>query len=338
MRAACLLAAIVALAGGTAIAQDAPAMPTLPDETGITEPQPQVDPARLATLQTELEALARDLNRMRSDLMRSGPEGFARAGGDAALDRITAMEARVTALTAAVEEKRNAQTLALKQAEKRMADLEFRLCELEPTCNLGDLTGAPDATPNGAGDGSGPGLGSGLASGLGATTRGTDRDRHGNAASAAEQEAFDQARAMFDKGDYAQAAQLFAALARRHAGGALTAQALYLQGVALDRDHQTDPAAEAWLTAYAADPKGDFAAKSLLGVARALHQRGDTDAACLTLLDIPARFANSPEATEADSLIEAQNCLAASKPADDGTATPSDDPEGEAGFYAPNGG
>lgn len=324
-------AVLTLLAASGALAQTPRAMPDLPAATPADSgDQPALSPAdraTLAALQADLAQVSGDLARLRSQILRSGPSGFAQAGGDTALDRLNAMEARVTALTAAVEERRNALEQALEQAQRRMGDIEFRLCELEPECNLGDLTGAPD----------------------GSTARiDTAPQAHAGAASEAEQAAFDTARAAFDRGEYAQAAALFAALAHRHAGGALTAQALYLQGVALDRSDRPDAAAEAWLTAYAAEPKGAFAAKSLLGVARALHQRGDTDAACLTLLDIPAHFPDQPEAAEADDLIAAQSCLGAAggdSPADppaetDAATDPAatdQDPEGEADLYAPDG-
>ena len=49
----------------------------------------------LADIRAELNQLTADLQTLRAQLVASGPAGFAAAGGDSAIDRMNAMEARL---------------------------------------------------------------------------------------------------------------------------------------------------------------------------------------------------------------------------------------------------
>lgn len=279
------------------------------DTSPVTNPA--ADPATLAQLQAQLGQISGDLNRLRAEIMGSGPSGFQAAGGDTALDRLNAMQQAVTRLTGEVEKARNNTRQRLDEAAIKMQDFEFRLCEVSPDCNLGDYTLAGD----------------------GVIGNGTSNAAPALAASAEEIALLDRGRAALDAGNHEQAAQIFQELGRHHAGGPLTGLALYLLGEALSRQDQHDAAAEAWLSSFAAAPNGPDAARALLGVAGVLEQRGDFDAACLTLLDLTARLPASREATEARTRLDTLNCL--QTPASD-TPPVVDDPEGEADLYLPD--
>lgn len=261
----------------------------------------------LADLKSDLSTLRDDLQLLRDELVASGAAGFEAAGGDTAIDRMNAMESQLTRLTDRIEQLQNRINRIVEDGTRRIGDIEFRLCEMDETCDLGALT-----TPE---------LG-GLASGGGAVPQlapmppaGASRDI---ATTAAEQADFDRASEALAGGDFARAAEMFGAVAEIHAGGPLTAEALYLRGAALDSSGDPKGAASAWLEGFAAAPDGPRAAESLLGIARVIAADGDAMAACLYLAEIPARFPGSEPAAEADRRMTVLGCGSA----DLGLSTP----------------
>ncbi|MFD2844558.1 hypothetical protein [Paracoccus cavernae] len=114
-----LLAAGLALFGFSASAQDA---------------------GSLADIRTELGQLTSDLQSLRAELVASGPAGFQAAGGDSAIDRMNAMEARLAQLTGQTEQLQNRIDRVVRDGTTRIGDIEFRLCEMEEGCDLGSLT------------------------------------------------------------------------------------------------------------------------------------------------------------------------------------------------------
>ncbi|MCZ0962129.1 tol-pal system protein [Paracoccus benzoatiresistens] len=248
----------------------------------------------LADLRAELTDLRGQLQSLRSELVASGAAGFQAAGGDAAIDRMNAMEQRLARLTDRTEQLQNRIDRIVADGSRRIADIEFRLCEMDEGCDLAALTmqdlgraGSPvpnlgPATPQ-AGGAPGP-------------------------AAAGEQADFDAAKQVMATGDFRRAADMFGAVAEAHAGGALTAEALFLRGAALDSSGDTKGAAAAWLEGFAADPDGPRAAESLLGIARVIADEGDPTAACLYLAEIPARFPGTPFAIEAETRLSRLAC------------------------------
>lgn len=263
------------------------AMPTLAMAEGA---------GNLSDMRAELTALRAELSDLRSELVASGPEGFQAAGGDTAIDRMDAIEAQLTRLTDRTEQLQNRINRIVEEGTRRISDLEFRLCEMDQTCDLGALT-MPELGGYGA---AGP---IELAPAPSVEPEATD-----TAATASEQADFDRANAALGQGDFERAAELFAAVAQKYAGGPLTAEALYLRGAALDSATQPKAAAAAWLEGFAADPDGPRAAESLLGIARVIADDGDAMAACLYLAEIPARFPATASATEADRRMAALEC------------------------------
>ncbi|MBW7056882.1 tetratricopeptide repeat protein [Paracoccus bogoriensis] len=251
--------------------------------------------ANLADMRTSLAELRADLQRLRAELVASGAQGFQAAGGESAIDRMNAMEAQLMRLTDQAERLQNRINRVAADNERRLADLEFRLCELDETCDLSALT-----VPSGMG-----GLAPELAPS--APAPGMD-DRPAGVATAAEQADFDRARAALEAGDTSEAARLFAQVAEAHAGGPLTAEALFLRGLALERGGDPRAAATTWLEGFAADPDGRRAGESLLGIARVIESQGDATAACLYLAEIPARFPGSAPAQEAEAALVRLGC------------------------------
>lgn len=263
----------------------------------------------LADLRTELSEVRARLQMLRSELVASGATGFQAAGGDAAIDRMNAMEQRLARLTDRTEQLQNRIERIIDDSNRRIADLEFRLCEMDETCDLAALTMPPP-----------------LAGGSTAPVAPATPQSGKTPASAGEQADFDAARKMLESGDFRRAADMFGALARTYAGGALTAEALFLRGAALDSAGDPRGAAAAWLEGFSADPDGPRAAENLLGIARVIEAEGDSTAACLYLAEIPARFPGSPFAAEAETRMSRLACGSN----DLGTLAPEAEAEAEA--------
>ncbi|MDN3712357.1 tetratricopeptide repeat protein [Paracoccus cavernae] len=277
-----LLAAGLALFGFSASAQDA---------------------GSLADIRTELGQLTSDLQSLRAELVASGPAGFQAAGGDSAIDRMNAMEARLAQLTGQTEQLQNRIDRVVRDGTTRIGDIEFRLCEMEEGCDLGSLT-----TPT-LGDQNG-GRRCPLQPVGHVDRRGGHPPRHpaAGAATKAEQADFDRAREVLGQGDFRLAADLFAAVAKTHAGGPLTAEALFLRGAALDSAGDLEGAGAAWLESFAANPNGPQAPDALLGLSRAEATTGDAKNGCPFLLEISVRFPDAPQASEAAKRLEAVGC------------------------------
>ena len=274
------------------------------------------DQASLADIRAELNQLTQDLQSLRAELVAAGPAGFAAAGGDSAIDRMNAMEARLAQLTGQTEQLQNRIDRIVKDGTTRIGDIEFRLCEMEEGCDLGSLT-----TPTlGEQGGSAPLPSSDQQGALIAPA-----SPLAGVATAAEQADFDRAREVLGQGDFRRAADLFAAVAQTHAGGPLTAEALFLRGAALDSAGDLPGAGIAWLESFAADPNGPQAPDSLLGLSRAMSAKGTPADGCYYLQEILARFPAAPQATEAERRMAAADCASAfaeDLPADSGMTDP----------------
>ncbi|MFB9221442.1 tetratricopeptide repeat protein [Paracoccus cavernae] len=278
-----LLAAGLALFGFSASAQDA---------------------GSLADIRTELGQLTSDLQSLRAELVASGPAGFQAAGGDSAIDRMNAMEARLAQLTGQTEQLQNRIDRVVRDGTTRIGDIEFRLCEMEEGCDLGSLT-TPTLGDQNGGAALPPSNQSGMLTGGAATRPATPA---AGAATKAEQADFDRAREVLGQGDFRLAADLFAAVAKTHAGGPLTAEALFLRGAALDSAGDLEGAGAAWLESFAANPNGPQAPDALLGLSRAEATTGDAKNGCPFLLEISVRFPDAPQASEAAKRLEAVGC------------------------------
>lgn len=251
-------------------------------------------PTTLADMRVQLDGLRAEFQALRAQLVASGAAGYQAAGGDAAIDRMAAIEQRLARLTDRTEQLQNRITRVVAEGTRQMDDLEFRLCEMDETCDLAALT-TPDTgyLPSGTD----------LSAATPPGGQGT-----GKAPTAAEQADFDAARKVLASGDFLRAAEMFGKVAETHAGGPMTAEALYLRGQALSEADETRAAAAAWLEGFAADPDGPRAAESLLGIAGIIQLEGDPTAACLYLAEIPARFPGTPQAAQAETQMSRLLC------------------------------
>ncbi len=255
----------------------------------------QDNSATLASIRTELGALASELEALRAELISGSGSGLVAAGGVGALERMDAIEAALVRLTGQSEALENRINRVVADGTNRLGDLEFRLCELETGCDISKL----GATPL---------IGGGTASVVGGSFGGSTVQGTGPELAMSEQADFDRAKAALDAGDFANAAELFARFNQTYTGGPLTADALYLRGQALQGAGDIAGAARAWLESFAGAPDGARAPESLLMLGRSLADLGQVPEACAMLTEVGLRFPTAAAASEASAMMRTLNC------------------------------
>lgn len=261
----------------------------------------------LADLRAELTRLAQSLQGLRSELVEGGQAALQTAGGPTALDRMNAMEAEIVRLTARTEELQNRIDQVVSDGTNRIGDLEFRICELEEGCDTANMpiTGILGGAAAG---GSAPSVPTGAGQPATATTQPAGSGGAAPELAISEQRDFDAASAALAAGDHQKAADGFAAFALAYPGSPLSGDAQFLRGEALAGLGDTSGAARAYLDAFSGAPDGPRAPASLLRLGAALGLLGQVQEACVTLGEVPRRFAATPEAAEAQAAMQNLGC------------------------------
>lgn len=245
----------------------------------------------LADIRRELAALYRDVNDLRGELLNSGQAGQGVAGSTP-LDRLNSIEAELTRLTSKTEDLEFRITRITRDGTMRIGDLEFRLCELEPGCDIDALGGtsslggvdlepvAPQIeTPN-----TGPSLAVG------------------------EQADFTRAQEALASGDFRGAADLLATFNETYPGSPVAAEANFLRGQAFEQLGELTNAARAYLAAFSGAPEGPVAPRALTSLGKSLAELGQQQDACVILGEVAVRFPVSPEVSEAQSAMASLGC------------------------------
>jgi tol-pal system protein YbgF len=242
----------------------------------------------LADIRQELSVLFVELQRLRGELNTTGG-AMGSGGGGTVLSRVDAIEAELRRLTALTEELQIRIDRVVTDGTNRVGDLEFRLCELEADCDIGDLGDTPNLG------------GVEVRQGAGFVAPVSPNAGGGANLAVAEQSDFDRARAAYEGGDFAQAAQLFESFTLTYPGGPLSAEAHFLRGQSEAQQGQWSRAARAYLDAFTADTQGGRAPAALLNLGTSLGQLGQTDEACLTLGEVGVRYPGNPAVAEAEA-------------------------------------
>ena len=244
----------------------------------------------LADIRQELSVLYVEIQQLKTELSTTGaPSG---SGGVGSLtDRLDAIEATLTRLIARTEQLEYRLDRIVRDGTNRIGDLEFRLVELEG----GDVSQLGETTTLGGGD-------------LPAGPVVAPLPPEGGQLAVGEQADFDAARAALDQGDYAAAAERFAAFTDTYPGGPLAGEAHFLRGRALAGLGQTTQAARAYLTSFSGDPNGPRAAEALYELGVALGELGQNAEACATLGEVGARFPGSAKVADAQAARQALGC------------------------------
>jgi len=251
----------------------------------------------LADIRQELSVLFVEIQRLRAELNTTGSADGSGASGSI-LSRVDGIEAELRRLTALTEELDLRVNRVVTDGTNRIGDLEFRLCELEPDCDIATL----GETPSLGGVEVSPGAAA-------VAQPSVSPDTTGMSLALAEQDDFDRARAAYDAGDYGRAAELFAAFTQTYPGGPLSAEAHFMRGQSEAQQSAWSRAARAYLDSFTADPNGNRAPEALLNLGASLARLDQIDEACVTLAEVGIRFPGTVPASDAEIARQNIGCL-----------------------------
>ena len=250
-------------------------------------PAVQAQDETLADIRQELSVLFVEIQRLKRELSTTGA-GTTIVGGDT-LQRVDLIEAELRRLTAATENLEFRIGRVVQDGTNRVGDLEFRLCELEPECDIGSL-------------GETPSLG-----GESASVTPQVSTVETTQLAVGEQADFDAARSALDAGNFRSAAELFETFTATYTGGPLTSEAQYLRGEALAGLGDWQAAGRAYLESYSSAPTGNRAPDALLKLGVSLANLGQVSEACATLGAMD-RFPGSAQLTTANAERQRLGC------------------------------
>lgn len=258
-----------------------------------TPPAMAQDAGTLADIRQQLSTLYGDINSLKGELTATGAltSGVA---GNTPLDRLNAIEAELQRLTSKTEELEFRVNRITVDGTNRIGDLEFRLCELEEGCDIGQL-------------GDTPSLG-GVDNGANVPAATPTPTTGGPALAVGEQADFERAQEALANGDFRSAADLLATFGTTYPGSPVAQEAQLLRGKALEGVGDTGLAARAYLEAFSGNPQGRFAPESLMKLGIALGTLGQTQDACITLAEVGVRFPGYSHVLEAQSAMRNLGC------------------------------
>ena len=254
----------------------------------------QANTQTLADIRAELSTLAAQFNSLKAELVQSGGASSGAAGGSA-LERMDTMEAALSRLTARAEDIELRLNRVVSDGTNRIGDLEFRLCEATPGCDVASV-------------GQTPTLGGDTFGAVAPAAPAPSGNTGGAELAMGEQADFDRAREVLGQGDFRTAADLFATFTQSYPGSPLSQEAHFNRGEALAQLGDTSNAARAYLEAFSGNPDGGFAPDSLLKLGETLGQLGQTPEACVTLGEVGVRYPGSLAATQAAVAMNGLAC------------------------------
>ncbi len=251
------------------------------------------DTQTLADIRSELSTLYIAIQGLRSELSSSGQltQGVA---GNTPLERLDSIEAQLQRLTSKTEELEFRINRITTDGTNRVGDLEFRLCELEPGCDIATL-------------GETPSLG-GVDSAASVPTAQPAPQPGGAALAIGEQSDFERAQGALASGDFRGAVDILATFGTTYPGSPLGPQAAYVRGEAHEGLGELTNAARAYLESFSANQAGPVAADALFKLGVTLGGLGQTQDACITLTEVGTRFPGAPATLEAMSAMRNLGC------------------------------
>ncbi|WP_417207351.1 tetratricopeptide repeat protein [Antarctobacter sp.] len=251
----------------------------------------------LADIKQDLAVLTVELRKLRSELNTTGSPAL--AVGGSALDRINTIESELQRVTAKAEELEFRLGRVVQDGTNRIGDLKFRICELEPGCDIGKLgetdplggdavPTAPVAQP--------------------ASPPATDALPFDGELAISEEADFRSALDALDQGDFSGAELLFAQFRETYPMGPLEAAALVGEGRALEGLGDTREAARRYLSAYSGFPDATIAPEALWRLGDAIAALGSIDDACITLGEVAARYPGSDAVAKAAASRQQLGC------------------------------
>lgn len=260
----------------------------------------------LADLKAELGQLSAQFNALKAELVQTGAASTGAAGGDA-LQRMDAMEAELTRVTAKAEEIELKLNRVISDGTNRIGDIEFRLCEQTEGCDPSNIPETPVLGGDTAGGDTGAASAPADTTAAAAPTT-TAPAEDAPELAMGEKNDFDRAKAVLGQGDFRTAATLFATFTQSYPGSPLSEEANFNRAEALSKLDDTANAARAYLDAFSGKPDGPFAAESLLKLGQALGALGQVPDACVTLAEVGNRFPATIHATNAQVSMQGLGC------------------------------
>lgn len=247
----------------------------------------------LSDIRSELALLYVEILSLQQLLDPSG----VRAGtslSDSTLERVTSIERSLQALTSRTEELEFQIGRVVADATNRIGDLEFRVCEIDEGCDIGDL-------------GETPLLGGveGIPAGTSLGALDLDGDEQ---LAVTEKNDFEAAQIALEEQRYQAAADLFEQFVETYPGGPLGIEAQMGRGEALELLGEYRDAARAYLAAFSLDNSGAQAPFALLQLGKMLAAFGQTDESCIMLGEVGRRFPLTEAAIEAAGTLVSLNC------------------------------
>ncbi|SFE57264.1 tol-pal system protein YbgF [Sulfitobacter brevis] len=253
------------------------------------------DAETLADVRQELTVLNVEVQKLRRELSTTGGASV-EIGAGSVLERVYTMESELQRLTSKTEELENRVNRVVGDGTNRLGDLNFRLCELEPACDIGAL---PEMTPlGGAGQ---TATSAPLAPPVTAPSAPSTTLSNQSELAVSEAADFERAQAALASGDFRTAADQFEAFNQTYPGGPLAAEAELRRGEALSGLGDTREAARAFLAGFSSNPTGPIAPQTLFELGRALGKLDQTQEACVTLSEVGLRFPGDPAALQAET-------------------------------------
>ena len=241
----------------------------------------------LAVLNTEVLKLKRELS------TTSGAQ--VTVTGDT-LRRIDAIEAALQRQTAAIEAAQNRIDRIVADGTNRIGDISFRLCELEPGCDIATLPEIPV-------------LGGGEAPAVQPqTTEPVSNDTEGVELAVSEKSDFEKAKALLDESKFADASTGFSTFLQNYPGGPLSSDAHFYLGQAYDGLGEWNSAARSFLESFSGSPDAPRAPEALLSLGLTLHKLGQTPEACIMFEEVLTRYPGSEQVKRATEQRGALGC------------------------------
>ncbi|MCC5974081.1 MAG: tol-pal system protein YbgF [Rubellimicrobium sp.] len=260
----------------------------------VLAPMAHAQDQTLADIRQELSGLYITIQSLRNELTATGTLTTG-VPGATPLDRLNLIEMELQRLTSRTEELEFRINRITVDGTNRLGDLEFRICEMDPGCDIGSL-------------GSTPSLG-GVDNVSVVPTPDLPTTSTGPALAANEQADFARAQEALAQGDFRSAADQFAAFVQTYPGGPLSAEALFLRGQALEAMGEISEAARAYLDSFSGDPGAVIAPDALVRLGMALGTLGQRSDACVTLNEVMVRY---PSAAAVGIAREAMSSLGCS--------------------------
>lgn len=248
------------------------------------------DAQTLADIRQELTVLNVEVKKLKRELSTTGGPQVSTSGSSLP-DRVAAIEAELQRLTALTERLEFRINRIVEDGTRRIADLEFRLVELEggDVSQLGETSTLGGEVPE-------------------ATGPTPVVETPATELAVGERADFDAAMAALEAGDNAAAVEKFSAFNQSYPGSPMAARADLMRGRALEGLGDTREAARAFLSAFQTSPAGADAPEALFELGAALGRLGQVEQACITLDQVSVRFPGTPAVAQAAGEMSKLGC------------------------------